>query len=59
LSKLFTPFFTTKERGVGTGLGLSIVRTLVNKYGGDIGVESEERKGATFQIRFPLLSLVT
>ena len=59
LSKLFTPFFTTKERGVGTGLGLSIVRTLVNKYGGDIGVESEEGKGATFQIRFPLLSLVT
>jgi two-component system, NtrC family, sensor kinase len=59
LSKLFTPFFTTKERGVGTGLGLSIVRTLVNKYGGDIGVESEEGKGATFQIRFPLPSLVT
>jgi len=54
LSKLFTPFFTTKERGVGTGLGLSIVRTLVNKYGGDIAVESEEGKGATFQIRFPL-----
>jgi two-component system, NtrC family, sensor kinase len=59
LSKLFTPFFTTKERGVGTGLGLSIVRTLVNKYGGDIGVESEEGKGATFQVRFPLPSLVT
>jgi two-component system NtrC family sensor kinase len=59
LSKLFTPFFTTKERGVGTGLGLSIVRTLVNKYGGDIGVESEEGKGATFQIRFPLPSLMT
>jgi len=59
LSKLCTPFFTTKERGVGTGLGLSIVRTLVNKYGGDIGVESEEGKGATFQIRFPLPSLVT
>lgn len=54
LPKLFTPFFTTKERGVGTGLGLSIVRTLVNKYGGDIAVESEEGKGATFQIRFPL-----
>jgi len=56
LPKLFTPFFTTKERGVGTGLGLSIVRTLVDKYGGDIRVESEEGKGATFQIRFPLPS---
>ena len=56
LPKLFTPFFTTKERGVGTGLGLSIVRTLVGKYGGDIRVDSEEGKGATFQIRFPLPS---
>lgn len=56
LSKIFTPFFTTKERGVGTGLGLSIVKTLVNKYGGDIVVESEEGKGATFEIRFPLPS---
>lgn len=54
LPKLFTPFFTTKERGIGTGLGLSIVQTLVKKYGGDITVESEEGKGATFTIRWPL-----
>jgi len=54
LPKIFTPFFTTKERGVGTGLGLSIVRTLVNKYGGEITVEAEEGKGATFLMRFPL-----
>lgn len=54
LPKIFTPFFTTKERGAGTGLGLSIVKTLVNKYGGDIAVESEEGKGSTFMIRFPL-----
>lgn len=58
LSKIFKPFFTTKERGAGTGLGLSIVKTLVNKYGGDIAVESEEGKGATFMIRFPVLSPV-
>jgi signal transduction histidine kinase len=58
MSKIFTPFFTTKERGVGTGLGLSIVKTLVSKYGGDIAVESEEGKGATFTIRFPALSPV-
>jgi signal transduction histidine kinase len=56
LSKIFTPFFTTKERGAGTGLGLSIAKTLVNKYGGDIAVESEEGKGSTFMIRFPVLS---
>ena len=58
LSKIFTPFFTTKERGVGTGLGLSIVKTLIDKYGGDIAVASEEGKGATFTIRFPVLSPV-
>ena len=54
LSRVFTPFFTTKAREAGTGLGLSIVKTLVNKYGGDIAVESEEGKGATFTIRFPV-----
>jgi two-component system, NtrC family, sensor kinase len=58
LPKLFTPFFTTKDRGAGTGLGLSIVKTLVSKYGGDVAVESEEGKGATFIIRFPVLSLL-
>lgn len=58
LSKIFTPFFTTKERGAGTGLGLSIVKTLINKYGGDISVESEEGKGATFLVRLPVLSPV-
>ncbi|MBA2252802.1 MAG: GHKL domain-containing protein [Nitrospirales bacterium] len=58
LSKIFTPFFTTKERGAGTGLGLSIVKTLVNKYGGDIAVESEEGKGSIFMIRFPVPSPV-
>jgi len=54
LPKIFIPFFTTKERGVGTGLGLSIVQTLVNKYGGEVAVETDEGKGTTFLIRFPL-----
>lgn len=58
LSKIFTPFFTTKERGAGTGLGLSIVKTLVDKYGGDITVESVEGKGTTAMVRFPVLSSV-
>ncbi len=54
LRKIFDPFFTTKEPGKGTGLGLSIVYRIVAKYGGTLGVESEEGKGTQFIIRFPL-----
>jgi PAS domain S-box-containing protein len=54
LHKIFDPFFTTKEPGKGTGLGLSIVYRIVTRYGGTLGVESEEGKGTRFTIRFPL-----
>ena len=40
LSKLFTPFFTTKEMGKGTGLGLAIAYGVVKMHSGDISVES-------------------
>ncbi len=54
LHKIFDPFFTTKDPGHGTGLGLSIVYKIVNKYGGTLSVESEEGKGTSFTIRFPV-----
>ncbi|MEE8606464.1 MAG: response regulator [Nitrospiraceae bacterium] len=54
LNRIFDPFFTTKEPGKGTGLGLSIAHKIVTKYGGKISVESEEEKGATFLIEFPI-----
>ena len=54
LSKLFDPFFTTKETGKGTGLGLAISYGIVQSHGGDIKVESEEKKGAIFRIRLPI-----
>jgi PAS domain S-box-containing protein len=49
--KIFSPFFTTKEKG--TGLGLAIVHKIIASHGGHIRVESSE-KGTTFRIRIPL-----
>ena len=53
LTKIYDPFFTTKEQGKGTGLGLNIVHQLVVKYGGHIDVTSKVGKGTTFSIMFP------
>jgi len=50
LNKLFTPFFTTKEKGKGVGLGLSVVHGIIGKHKGKIDVESEPNEGTTFTI---------
>lgn len=55
LSKIFQPFFTTKDIGKGTGLGLSICHGIINKHGGSIYAESEFGKGATFIIELPVV----
>jgi len=54
LKKIFEPFFSTKEVGKGTGLGLYVTSMLVNKHHGNIDVDSEEGKGTTFTVRFPI-----
>jgi two-component system NtrC family sensor kinase len=54
LSKIFTPFFTTKPIGKGTGLGLAIVYGIIKMHRGQIYVESEEGGGSTFTITLPV-----
>ncbi len=52
LNDVFTPFFTTKDRGVGLGLALSY--QIVQEHLGMIRVESQENEGTTFSVYLPL-----
>ncbi len=54
LSRLFTPFFTTKQIGKGTGLGLPIAYGIVKLHHGQITVRSEVMRGTTFTITMPM-----
>jgi len=51
LSALFTPFFTTKEKG--SGLGLSIVQNIIQAHHGSIEISSEPGEGTTLTLRLP------
>jgi signal transduction histidine kinase len=52
LTRIFNPFFTT--RNTGTGLGLPAVRRIARLHGGRVEVSSVVGQGATFTIHLPL-----
>ncbi|OPY85207.1 MAG: Sporulation kinase A [Smithella sp. PtaU1.Bin162] len=57
LSRIFDPFFSTKEGGAG--LGLAIVHNIVSQHKGSITVENSPQGGTKVSISFPLLKEIT
>jgi len=51
ISKVFEPYYSTKE--TGTGLGLAIVKKVIDDHGGTITVTSMQGSGTTFTITLP------
>lgn len=60
LSRMFDPFFSTKQRGSerGTGMGLCVVKGITEEHDGYISCESMLGKGTTFRVFFPAHNVV-
>ena len=54
IDQLFTPFYTTKERG--TGLGLAVVKAIIHNHDGEIEASNSPQSGAVFTITLPIAS---
>jgi two-component system sensor histidine kinase HupT/HoxJ len=56
LSRIFEPFYTTKEVGKGTGLGLAIAYGIVQDHGGQIIAANHPDGGAMLTVELPMAS---
>ena len=56
LSRIFDPYFSTKQRG--SGLGLATTYSIIKNHGGLIGVNSQPGHGTTMEVHFPATALV-
>ena len=54
LSRIFEPFYTTKDPGHGTGLGLSVCHRTIKQHGGHILVDSQIGSGTEFTVILPV-----
>ena len=51
-AKIFSPLFTTREKGVG--LGLAVTKRLIELHHGEVKVASKVGEGTTFTVEIPL-----
>ncbi|MEK6561375.1 MAG: ATP-binding protein, partial [Nitrospirota bacterium] len=56
LSKIFNPFFSTREVGKGTGLGLSISYGIIKEHNGKIYATSKPGVGTSFFVEIPVVN---
>ena len=58
VGRALDPFFTTKEPGSGMGLGLFLARSVIERLGGGLGIDSSPGEGTTVTVRLPLERLL-
>jgi two-component system sensor histidine kinase PilS (NtrC family) len=51
MSRMFEPFYTTKEKG--TGLGMAVIGRIIENYSGTISIDSEKEKGTAIRVCLP------